>query len=959
MSVSFEKIAPYTYRIPRHGKMRVDAVFYASETILRQLAEEDYASLKQLVNVATLPGIVEPALAMPDIHWGYGFPIGGVAAMDAEEGVVSPGGVGFDINCLPAGTEVLTVDGVRVPIEHLAERRGQEILLQVWALEEEVDAAPAVALFSREEEELVELVTRQGYRLLLSADHPVYTPLGMRPAGEVRAGDRVAVHPFEGVPHEPAPHRPLLDKEEFLAFSERFGLGEAAARELEKRGLLPLYADDPRLFALLRILGAVWGDGTAYVSGGKATLAFYGAPWDLEDFRQDVLRLGYRPSRVYSRERTHAFRGREFGFREHHVKVRANSLVFLLGALGLPFGPKSKQDFSLPRWLFDLPKGLVRNFLAGFFGAEMSAPRAVPGHGYNLQPAVVSLSKRAPYRESGRRFLEKLAELAERFGARVQAVREEHDWKDSYRYKLIFRAEEETFAALYGRIGFAYHREKTLRSLHALYYLKEKALHLAERARARAEARRLRQEGYALAEIVAKTGMNRRFVERSLYQPNTGVRPAEDFPTFPEYLKTAGRMVFDAVQSVRRVPYRGRVYDLAVAHRDHNFIAEGLVVSNCGVRLLRSNLERGDLEPIKEKLADYLYARVPSGVGSERRDVRFSRRELKNVLREGAQAVVALGFGEGEDLEFMESRGRLPGADPDRVSPRALERGAPQLGTLGSGNHFLEVQYVDEIYNEEAAQAFGLFEGQVTVLIHTGSRGLGHQVCEDYVERFLKRLSLYKIELPDRQLAAAPIKSPDGDDYLRAMAAAANFAFANRQLITHFTREAFEAAGFAPSDHGLRVVYDLAHNNAKFEEHKGRGVLVHRKGATRAFGPGHPELPRVYRPVGQPVLVPGDMGRYSFVLAGTRGAMEKTFGSSCHGAGRRLSRAKAKKLARNSDVIGELARRGIVVRAKTRATVWEEIPEAYKDVSEVVEVVHGAGIGKKVARLRPLIVVKG
>ena len=380
---------------------------------------------------------------------------------------------------------------------------------------------------------------------------------------------------------------------------------------------------------------------------------------------------------------------------------------------------------------------------------------------------------------------------------------------------------------------------------------------------------------------------------------------------------------------------------------------------NCGVRLLRSTLSRADVEPQKEKLADYLYARVPAGVGSERRDVRLSRKELKKVLLEGAPAVVAMGFGQKEDLEFIESGGRLPGADPDRVSPRAYERGAPQIGTLGSGNHFLEVQYVDEIYDEAAARAFGLFEGQVTVLIHTGSRGLGHQVCQDYVERFLKRLSLYKIELPDRQLAAAPIKSPDGEDYLRAMAAAANFAFANRQLITHFTREAFEAAGFSPRDHGLKVVYDLAHNNAKFEEHGSRRVLVHRKGATRAFGPGHPEIPLPYRQVGQPVLVPGDMGRYSFVLAGTKEAMEKTFGSSCHGAGRKLSRAKAKKLARQMDVIAALEKQGIVVRAKTRATVWEEIPEAYKDVAEVVEVVHAAGIGKKVARLRPLIVVKG
>ncbi len=959
MGVPFEKVGRYKYRIPRHGKMRVDAVFYASEAILRQLAEEDYASLRQLINVATLPGIVEPALAMPDIHWGYGFPIGGVAAMDAEEGVVSPGGVGFDINCLPEGTRVMTADGALLPIEALAEWREKEMPLFAWALEEAPVAAHAVALFSREEERLVELETRQGYRLKLSEDHPVYTPQGMRPAGDIQPGDKVAVHPFEGVPFEPPPHEPLVTEEDFIRFAKDFGAGVGVLQELRKRGLLPLWADDPRLPALLRVLGAVWGDGTAYFQQQRGTLAFYASSEDLEDFRQDVLRIGYRPSRIYSRERDHTFRGRSFRYLEHHVRVRANSLVLLLGAMGLPFGPKAKQDFLLPEWLSALPDWLVRNFLAGFFGAEMSSPRAVPGHGYNLQPAVVSLSKREAYRSSGRRFLEQIAELAGRFGARVQDLREELDWKDSYRFKLVFRAEEETFRAIYGRIGFAYHREKTLRSLHALFYLKEKALHLREREKVRAEARRMREAGVPLGEIVARTRMNRRFIERSLYYPASGVRPAEDFPTFPEYLLTAGRMLFDSIVSVRRISYRGRVYDLAVAHRDHNFIAEGLVVSNCGVRLLRSSLTREDLEPVKEKLADYLYARIPAGVGSERRDVRLSRKELKIVLREGAPAVVRMGFGTEADLEYIESGGRLPGADPDRVSPRAFERGAPQLGTLGSGNHFLEVQYVDEIYDPEAAEAFGLFEGQITVLIHTGSRGLGHQVCEDYVERFLKRLSVYKIELPDRQLAAAPIKSPDGDDYLRAMAAAANFAFANRQLITHFTREAFEAAGFAPRDHGLSVVYDLAHNNAKFEEHGGRGVLVHRKGATRAFGPGHPEIPRAYRRVGQPVLVPGDMGRYSYVLAGTKGAMRETFGSSCHGAGRRLSRAKAKKLARTQDVVGALREKGIVVRARTRATVWEEIPEAYKDVAEVVEVVHGAGIGQKVARLRPLVVVKG
>ncbi len=380
---------------------------------------------------------------------------------------------------------------------------------------------------------------------------------------------------------------------------------------------------------------------------------------------------------------------------------------------------------------------------------------------------------------------------------------------------------------------------------------------------------------------------------------------------------------------------------------------------NCGVRLLRSSLSRAELEPVKDKLADILYARIPAGVGSERRDVRLGRKDLKRVLLEGAPYVIRLGYGVDGEARFIESGGRLAGADPERVSPRALERGAPQLGTLGSGNHFLEVQYVDRIYDQAAAEAFGLFLGQVTVLIHSGSRGLGHQVCQDYVERFLARLPAYGIELPDRQLAAAPIQSPDGQAYLRAMAAAANFAFANRQLIAHFVREAFETAGFSPRDHGLALVYDLAHNNAKFETYGDRRVLVHRKGATRAFGPGHPEVPREYRAVGQPVFVPGDMGRYSYVLAGTAGAMAMSFGSSCHGAGRQLSRAKAKKLARGQDVARALASQGVLVRAKTHATILEEIPEAYKDVAEVVRVVEGAGLGRIVARLRPLIVVKG
>ena len=380
---------------------------------------------------------------------------------------------------------------------------------------------------------------------------------------------------------------------------------------------------------------------------------------------------------------------------------------------------------------------------------------------------------------------------------------------------------------------------------------------------------------------------------------------------------------------------------------------------NCGVRLLATSLDEDELHPRIERLADALFRRVPTGVGSKRAVEELKESELEQLLVDGAAWMVAHGRGEENDLEHTESGGRLLGADPDQLSPRARMRGLPQLGTLGSGNHFLEVQVVDEVYDVAAADAMGLSVGSVTVLIHTGSRGLGHQVCSEFVERFLNALPRFDLDLADRQLAAAPVDSPEGRAYLGAMRAAANFAFANRQRITHSVRQAFEDVGLTPRDHGLRVVYDVAHNHARLEEHGGRALLVHRKGATRAFPPGHPEVPAAYREVGQPVFVPGDMGRASYVLVGTEGAMRDSFGSTCHGAGRRLSRHRARKEGRHRDLREELRRHGVVVRAQSPATLAEEMPEAYKDVTDVVDTVHRAGIGRKVARLRPRVVVKG
>ncbi|MBI2855225.1 MAG: RtcB family protein [Chloroflexi bacterium] len=385
---------------------------------------------------------------------------------------------------------------------------------------------------------------------------------------------------------------------------------------------------------------------------------------------------------------------------------------------------------------------------------------------------------------------------------------------------------------------------------------------------------------------------------------------------------------------------------------------------NCGVRLLRTDLTEADVRPRLQELVAALFSNVPSGLGSSGK-IRLRQGEIDQVLSQGAAWAVKNGFGVPEDLEVTEEGGCLRGADPNRVGPRPKQRGAPQLGTLGSGNHFLEVQAVDEVFDHEAAEGMGISRvGQVTVLTHCGSRGLGHQVCDDYLKVMDGAVKRYGISLPDRQLACCPVGSPEGQDYMAAMNAAANFAWANRQCIAHWIRESF-AQVFERKweDLGIRQVYDVCHNIAKIEEHLVDGrierVCVHRKGAIRAFPPGHRDIPERYRTIGQPVLIPGDMGRYSFLAVGTQAAMEESFGSTCHGAGRTASRSAAKRMLKGRDIEGELAERGIVVKAHGWASLAEEASIAYKDVADVVEVCHQVGLSRKVARMRPLGVIKG
>lgn len=432
----------------------------------------------------------------------------------------------------------------------------------------------------------------------------------------------------------------------------------------------------------------------------------------------------------------------------------------------------------------------------------------------------------------------------------------------------------------------------------------------------------------------------------------------------------------DQVANVATLPgLVGRSLAMPDAHQGYGFciggvaaadLDEGVVSAggvgfdiNCGVRLLASPFDDQDVRPKLEPLLNQIFRDVPCGTGrSGLLDV--SKTELDNVLRDGAQWAIKNGYGREEDAAHIEDYGKIPNGDPSKVSARAKERGHDQLGTLGSGNHFLEIQIVTEVFDDELAAKFGLHQDQIVVLLHSGSRGLGHQVCTDYLDIMQSAMKRYGISIIDRQLACVPIKSPEGQDYLRAMAAAANFAFANRQMITHWARQAFQRI---MGSGNLKVVYDVCHNIAKIEDHEVDGgrkkVLVHRKGATRAFPKGHPSLPEELRDVGQPVLIPGSMGTCSYVLVGTQQAMKETFGTSCHGAGRAKSRTQAKRETTADQLLKELRGKGIFVRSQSKSGLTEEKPDAYKDVSLVVDVVHNAGIAKKVAKLVPIGVMKG
>jgi tRNA-splicing ligase RtcB len=987
-----ERVDPCCWRIPKSYKegMRVDGLIFADDRLIQTVIKDQ--APEQVANVAFLPGIQVASLAMPDIHWGYGFCIGGVAATDPEEGgVISPGGVGYDINCLSFESQILHSFGYARSIGEMA-GSWQAADLACYGLKTGKQESTPVDLWFAQEPRapVLRVTTEAGDEIRATADHPFFTPAGMVKLGQLHAGDTVAVSPFRGVPYEPPSDEVIVSEEDVVACLERFGKGSRGQAALQilnvlkRRNLLPLRYSSPALPHLCKLLGFVLGDGNIHFQTAttKGVVFFSGHGEDLESIRADLQAIGVQPSRIYQRQRQHAIHNGyavyTFERQEEWVKVGSSALAILLACLGAPVGRKAEQDYTTPGWLEKAPLWQKRLFLAALFGAELSKPSTITGHDMLFNPPALGMNKRNEYAGSGRKFLQTISRWLEAFGVATQNLIEEPsrpalDGPPTVRLRLILSGRIDSLLNLWSRISYEYNRERHGLAALAVQYLNHKKRVLEQRENAAREAVALRDQGVPAGEIyrrLTQPFVNRRFLERSLY----GGRKAEArigtrFPTFTEYCRTASEglcrdgMVWEKIASIGPVEHAGPVYDFSVRHDDHNFVANGFVVSNCGVRLVRSNLFYREVKHHLRELIDSLFKAVPTGAGRSGK-YHFDKRELNRVLGEGSPWLRGRDLATQTDIDHTEAAGMLTGADPDLLTDLALKRGTDQCGTLGSGNHFLEVQVVDHVFDEEAAGIMGLEKDMVCVMIHSGSRGLGYQVCEDSLTSLRRVPEKYGISLPDRQLACAPAESAEGQRYIAVMRAAANFAWCNRQLLMMQAREVFaKVFGRTWQELQMNLIYDVCHNIAKLEEHtvdgKKKRLWVHRKGATRAFPPGHPEVPALYRGIGQPVIIPGDMGRASWVLVGQPGSMERTFGTTCHGAGRVMSRTAAVRATGNRRIDKELEAVGVIARAQSRKGLAEEQPKAYKNVDEVVDVVDGAGLSKKVARMRPIGVIKG
>ncbi len=925
--ITLRRLREHVWEINREGDMRVPGRVLASETLLEKI--KDDRTLTQLRNTTHLPGIRGHAICMPDGHQGYGFPVGGVAGIDAENGCISPGAVGYDINCLTGDGEVLLEFGRRARIEGLADQFEDE-----RALVADKDLVPSsIRLFTETPGETVyEVETTAGDTIEATIDHPFATPDGMASVDELDEGDTVFVHPFEGVEDERPPEFTVLEEDDFGDENPQL------RRVLRDRDLLPLRSTDDEFNHLLKLLGQFTGDGSF---NGERTW-FYGDRTDLELIRKNIRSVGFNPSGIYERERKHEIDGTTFERTEYSVRSTSNAFRALLERLGAPTGRKIDSAFTVPACLDRLAGWQKALYLSAFFGAEMSTPDTSAPK--NLCAPSVSHSRLVEHREAGEEFMRGLMDLLADLGVETNALeaveRTETTSGETARLRFGVKSTPENLVRFFTRVGYRYSREKQRLGLLAAQYLKHKKQVIDDRQRVANDVK-------ALAD--------------------GGTRPPEEFPDFDAFRAEATvreNLTIEATIDSITERETETVYDLGVEHDAHNFLANGFVVSNCGVRMMRTNLTYSDVTGHEEELVDALFDNIPSGLGGGG-VVQSDVETVEAILDRGMGWALENGYAVSEDLKHCEDEGRFDRSDPAMVSEEAKNRGRSQIGSLGSGNHFLEVQRVTDVFLDDVAAEFGLSEDQIVVLIHCGSRGLGHQVCTDYLRKTETTHEGLLEQLPEKELAAAPAGSRLAEEYYLAMGAAINYAWVNRQLVMHQTRQTFEEVfdrSWEAMD--MHLVYDVAHNIAKRETHsvdgEDRELFVHRKGATRAFPAGHPEVPETYREVGQPVIIPGSMGAGSYVLRGGEASMDLTFGSTAHGAGRLMSRTQAKGEFGGGDVQDDLREdEQVYVRAQSGATIAEEAPGVYKDIDEVVAVSDALGIGDTVARTYPVCNIKG
>ncbi|MBI2667443.1 RtcB family protein [Candidatus Woesearchaeota archaeon] len=841
------------------------------------------------------------------------------------------------MNCLHPESLVLTRDGYQKKISEFDDFEDHR--LKVFELNDHIESEAEILAYIGKEynKEVFRLMTKTGKELILSSEHPIFTKEGMKELKNLKVGESIGIFPFEGVEYKEGKDTIILREENFDNYT---------VKELKKRGLLPLKENHNKIGCIARVFGYILGDGYIYRTTekrknrkklrGRILTGACGEKLGLEDLRRDITNLGYKPSKIY--ERIRLIKGKNYygnfetNSEEFCIHINSKSFSSFLNKLGMPIG---KRDFiEVPKWVIESPKWVKRNFLAGFFGAELSKPDVIKKISYTFRQCFLTIGVNKENRKEGLEFLKQIDLLLKDFDIKTTSIYEIPGTDKTIGLRLVISGNDENLIKLFSKIGYEYNKERQFLSCVATDYLKKKRSY--------------------------KSALKNRYKK-------------PDFPNFYDYVKEIENselqktgMVFEEVKEIKPIIYDGLLYDFTLNHKDHNFIANNIVVSNCGMRLLTTNLTYKDVQPRLKDLVNNLFERVPAGVGSKG-FVKLSSKEFKEAVELGGKWCVDKGYGWKEDLEYTEENGCMAGADSSKISDRSIQRGLNQIGTLGSGNHYLEIQRVKEenMFDKETAKKLGFFDDQIVIMFHCGSRGFGHQVATDYLQTFLKVMEpKYGIKILDRELACAPFDSKEGQDYFSAMKCGVNMSFANRQTIAHRIREVFSKVFNQDAEKlGMKTVYDVAHNTAKLEKHKVDGkireLLVHRKGATRAFGPGRDEIPKSHRDIGQVVIIGGSMETGSYVLTGTEKGMEKTFGSTAHGAGRTMSRTKARGMFRGDKLQKDMEADGIYVKTTSMSGLAEEAGKAYKDVHEVCEAAELAGISKRIISLIPIGNVKG